>query len=57
MNIELYYTEYLNGKISKEDMLMHTMVMRRRCFEIETKLLNDMREQPNADEIIAAALA
>lgn len=50
--IEGYHTQWVNGELSNSELLMHTMVIRRRLFEIETELLNTLRtsEDNIADE-------
>ncbi len=55
MDIETARTQWINGEISDSELLMHTMVVRRRCFEIETELLQSMRavETKAADERMA----
>lgn len=52
MDIEQKLWDWRNGLISNSELLMHTMVIRRRLFEIETELLNCLRadEDKAADE-------
>ncbi len=50
MDIEAKLRDWSNGLLSNSDLLMHTMVMRRRLFEIETEILQSLR----ADETEAA---
>ena len=43
MDIEAKLRDWSDGLISDSELLMHTMVMRRRLFEVETEILKSLR--------------
>ncbi len=56
MDIELRREDWLNGLITGGELLMHTMVARRRLFEIETEILEMLRasEAKIAEEVLVS---
>ena len=58
MDIEAKLSDWRKGLASDSELLMHTMVMRRRLFEIETELLQSLRtsETEAAEERVAQGL-